>query len=311
MIDSSFGFLAVATLHSAIIAGTPLLMAATGEIFCEKSGIYNIGLEGIMLVGAFTGIFTAVSTGSIFLAIFAAGLAGLIMALVHAFFTVSLQANQIVCGFALVILGTGLSSFLGIPYVGRKSVHASKHAVLFISDIPVAGDIFFNHDYMVYFSYLLVFTAWFILFKTKWGIAVRAAGEDPNAAQLMGINVQKTRYICVLISGLLTGMAGAYLSVIHTEMWVEHMTAGRGWIAVALVIFAGWNPVKALIGAYLFGMMISLQFRLQTLGIDISAHLMSMLPYVITIIALLVSCRAKKGLNTMPTALGKPFKPQS
>lgn len=311
MTQTSFDFLIVSTLSGAISAGTPILLASLGEIFSEKSGVYNISIEGTMLVGALAGIVAAFVSGNLFLAVLAAGLAGLLMALVHAFFTVTLRANQIVCGFALVILGTGLSSFLGKPYVGERIVESGNLSLPILSDIPIIGEIFFQHNVMVYFSYVLVALSWCLLFRTRWGISIRAVGENPDAAQLMGVNVQKTRYLCVLASGFFAGLGGAYLSVIDTQMWVEHMTAGRGWIAVALVIFSGWGPVKALLGAYLFGMMISLQFRLQTIGIDISAHLMSMLPYVITILALIISYKKNRSKHGMPASIGKPFMPQS
>lgn len=306
---ASFEVLLLSTLKGAVPAGTPLILAAVGAIFSERSGVYNIALEGLMLIGALTGIIATLATGNAYIGVLSAGFSGMLMSVLLAFFTITLRANQIVCGFALVILGTGISSFVGISYVGRQIHSLSRINLPLFEYLPFIGEIFFQQDLIVYISYLIVIVSCIVLFKTRWGIAVRASGEDPHAAQLMGVNVTLTRYCCVLFSGFMAGIAGAYLSVVHTEMWVGQMTAGRGWIAVALVIFSSWHPLKALFGAYLFGAMISLQLRMQAVGVDVSVHLMSMLPYAMTIAVLLIASR-RKNIRGMPASLGKPYCPQ-
>lgn len=302
----STGKIILLACKGAVPAGTPLLFATLGALLSERSGVYNVALEGIMLVGALAGIMGTLVTGDPVAGVVFGGGAGLLLTVPLAFLTVTFGANQIVCGFALVILGTGLSSYFGIPYVGKQIEAVQCLPISWLRDIPWLGDIFFQQDLFVYLSYALVVMVFVVLYFTRWGIAIRACGEDPYGAQLMGVDVIRTRYLCVLLSGFLAGLGGAYLSVVHTGMWVGQMTAGRGWIAVALVIFSGWHPLKALGGAYLFGVMISLQLRLQATGVSVSVHLMSMLPYAMTIFVLLLAA-SKIKRQSMPASLGKVF----
>lgn len=298
-----------AILISGIIAGTPLLFAALGEVLAERSGVMNLGVEGMMLVGAVTGFAVDVYTKNLGLAVLAAILAGGLMALIHAFLTISLKANQVVSGLALTIFGTGLSAYLGKPLVGIPAPTTFKAAAIpALSQIPGLGPVFFTRDLLVYLSFVLVALTWFILYRTKTGLILRAVGENPGAVDAAGISVYRVRYGAVLIGGMLAGVAGAYLSLAYAPSWLENMTAGRGWIAVSLVIFAMWNPVRALIGAYIFGIIDALQFHMQTLGVMIPAVFLNMLPYIFTIIILIVMTRETKNRRVAtPEVLGLPY----
>ncbi|HDJ26041.1 MAG TPA: ABC transporter permease, partial [Candidatus Bathyarchaeota archaeon] len=295
-------------LHVAIRSGTPLLLAALGEIFAERSGVMNLGIEGMMLIGAITGFAVALGTGQPWLGLLAACVAGLLMSLVHAFISISLYANQVVSGLALSMLGLGLSSLVGHAYVGvALPSRILPSPIPGLADLPVVGPALFYQDPIVYLALGLAVASWFVLYKTKWGIMIRATGDDPAAADAMGVNVYLVRYICVAFGGALAGLAGAYLSLVLTPAWIERMTAGRGWIAFALVIFALWDPLKAILGAYLFGATEALQFFIQaSLGVD--ATLLGMMPYVATILAMLVAASEvlRKRLGA-PAALGKPY----
>ncbi|HEX2955161.1 MAG TPA: ABC transporter permease [Bacillota bacterium] len=299
----------VAILTSGVIAGTPLLFAAMGEIVAERSGVMNLGVEGMMLVGAVTGFAVDVHTKSLWLAVLAALLAGGAMALIHAFLTISLKANQVVSGLALTIFGTGLSAYLGKPLVGiPASITFKAAAIPVMSQVPWLGPILFGRDLLIYLSFLMVPITWFVLYRTKTGLIVRAVGENPGAADAAGINLYKVRYCSVVIGGMLAGLAGSYLSLAYAPSWLENMTAGRGWIAVSLVIFAMWNPFRALIGAYVFGIIDALQFHLQTLGVMIPAVFLNMLPYIFTFIILIVMTRETKNRRVAtPEALGLPY----
>lgn len=307
--------LVVILLATAITSGTPLLYAALGEILSERVGILNLGVEGMMLVGAVSGYIVTVHTHNHWMGILAAMAAGGLMAAIHAFLAVTLRANQVVSGLALTIFGTGLSSFLGKPYIGQPVPDVFKPVVIpGLSKIPFLGPILFRHDALVYLSFLLVAVLWVLIFHTRWGLNMRAVGENPAAADSMGIPVYLTRYIYVIIGGMLAGIGGAYLSLAYAPSWIENMTVGRGWIAVALVIFAVWHPGKALIGAYIFGGVDSLGFRIQALGEQapflktISPFFLQMLPYVMTIIVLIfITSETKKRRVGTPAALGLPY----
>jgi len=295
-------------LQIAIRSGTPLLLAAVGEIYAERSGVMNLGIEGMMLVGAITGFAVALATGQAWLGFLAACLAGLLMALIHAFASISLYANQVVSGLALAMLGLGLSSLMGRSYVGKPMPYRLlPKPIPVLADLPVIGPALFYQDPVVYLALALAVISWFVLYKTRWGIMIRAVGDDPAAADAMGVNVYLVRYACVAFGGVMSGLAGAYLSLVYTPAWFEGMTAGRGWIAFALVIFAFWDPLKAIIGAYLFGATEALKFFLQT-TLGLSAPLLGMLPYAATILAMLfaVSETLRKHLGA-PAALGKPY----
>jgi len=296
----------VTLFAAAIVAGTPLLYAALGEVLAERSGIINLGLEGMMLIGALTGFSVTLQTGNNWAGVIAAMFAGCLLSMIHAFLTITLRANQVVSGLALTIFGVGLSNYLGKSMVGIPSpVTFATIKIPLLSDIPYLGDVFFNHDLLVYISYLLVAFIWFYLYKTKYGLYLRAVGENPAAADAAGINVYLVRYIHVGIGGMLAGIGGAYLSLISAPSWLESMTAGRGWIAAALVIFALWNPIRALVGSYIFGCLDILGFRMQAFGISVSPFFLKMLPYIFTIIVLVIVVGGKgKRHVSPPGALG-------
>ncbi len=296
------------SLWIAVRAGTPILLATLGEVYAERSGVLNLGVEGMMIMGAVAGFVTAYLTGNVLLGFLAAVLAGVSIAFIHAFVSVTLRGNQVISGLALTMLGLGLSALIGRSYVGAKlpfSILTVKIPVL--SKIPVIGPSLFNQDLVVYFSYILVAILWWLLYHTKLGISIRAVGEDPSAADSAGVNVYAIRYACTLLGGALAGLGGAYLSLVYTPSWIENMTAGKGWIAIALVIFAMWDPIRAMVGSYLFGGLEALQYYLQlTYGWD--PCLLGTIPYVATIIALLfgVSETLRKRVGA-PSALGKPY----
>ena len=272
-------------------AATPLLLATIGEIYAERSGVLNLGVEGMMILGASLAFLVANVTSNIYLAILLASLAGSMLALIHAFFSISLKANQVISGLALSMLGIGMSSIIGRSMIG----------------VPLeVGIESFAQNTAIAFPIFLSIFSWFLLFKTRLGIKIRACGDDPEAASSAGVNVRLIRYACVAIGGALAGLAGAYLSLFYTRMWIENMTAGMGWIAISLTIFSLWNPLLALIGAYLFGMLRILQYSLQPLGI--SAPLLMTIPYI-TVILTFITLHIKKfrKFARAPAALGKPF----
>jgi simple sugar transport system permease protein len=278
---------------AAITAGTPLVFASVGEILAERSGIMNLGVEGMMLLGAVMGIVGALATHNPWVGIaFAAG-AGAALALIHAFLSVSLRANQIVSGLALVIVGTGLSAYIGQlpddPLTERGAAPAFGpllHGGL--ADLPVIGPIIFQQDAMVVLSWVTVALASFYLFGTKIGLSLRAVGEDPATADASGIRVGLVRYIHTVIGGALAGIGGAYLAIALTGIWQNGITAGAGWIAFALVSFSGWMPGRALVGAYVFGALTSLSFTLQLAGVRIPPDVLAIVPFVMTIVVLIV-----------------------
>jgi ABC-type uncharacterized transport system permease subunit len=286
----------VSMLAAAVSAGTVLLLASLGEIISEKGGVMNLGVEGMILVGAVAGFMAAQSTGSLAVAVLAAMLAGGLMALIHAFLTVTLRASQVVSGLALTIFGTGLSAFLGASSVNTPSVIIFQViAIPALSGIPYLGPILFNQNLLVYVSYILVPLIWFVLNKTHLGLKIRSAGENPAATDAAGIDIFAVRYGCTVAGGMLSGLAGAFLSLAYNTTWMENISAGRGWIAVALVIFAVWNPWKALLGSYLFGLISILGLRLQAMGVVIPDALFAMLPYILTIVVLILITGRRQG----------------
>ncbi len=291
----------ISTLQATVRAGTPLLFAVLGTIFTERSGVMNLGLEGLMLVGAIGGFMASYNTSSLVAAVLVAMLAGAVLGLIHAFFTVTLKINQIVSGLAITMLGTGISGLWGKDYIGVIARRFNPIKIPLLSDIPYIGRIFFEHDMLVYISFVLVPVMWFVIYKTRAGMTLRAVGESPDAADAKGINVFAVRY-------LITAIGGAYLSLAYNSMWIENMTAGRGWIAIALVLFATWDPFKALIGAYLFGGITALGLRLQAIGAHISPDFLKMLPYLLTIAVLFfTSTDALKRKVGAPASLGVPY----
>jgi len=300
-------------LSAAVVAGTPLLFATLGELLTEKVGNLNLGVEGMMLMGSVIGFMAGLSTGNPIIAMIAAAIAGGFGALIYAFLTISLRANQVVCGLTLTIFGTGFSSMVGKNLIGQVTPNTIKNffvpiRIPIIGHIPFIGDIFFNHDVFVYLGYIMTILLFIYLYKTAKGLNTMAVGENPAAADAASINVTVYKYVNTLIGGALCGLGGAYLSLVYVPAWQENVTAGRGWIAVALVIFATWKPQRALIGAYLFGGLDILGFRLQGLpGFEISQYLIDLLPYVVTIIILVIVSMRKSGKNSPPAGLSVPY----
>jgi simple sugar transport system permease protein len=298
----------LALLAATVQAGTPILYATLGEILTEKGGILNLGVEGIMLVGALFGFLTALHTGSPTLAFLAGGLAGAGMAALHGVVCIWFLGNQVVSGLALTIFGTGLAGFFGTPYIGKTAPGFDKFSLPVLGDLPILGPIFFQQDALVYVSFLLPPLLWAFFRFTRWGLRIRAAGESPAATKAAGLDVQGLRWAALLGGGVLVGFGGSYLSLAYTHLWTNGLTSGRGWIAVALVIFAFWRPSRAMIGAYLFGGVMAFQLRLQAMGTTLPSSILLMLPYVLTIAALaLASWRSER--SGAPAALGVNVEP--
>ncbi|CAG0908701.1 unnamed protein product [Cyprideis torosa] len=293
-----------------LTSGTPILYATLGEILCEKAGVLNLGVEGIMIVGAFTGFMVAHTTGNPLVAVAAAGFAGLLFSSLHGLVCLIFLGNQVVSGLALTLLGTGLANYLGTSFVGLSAPGFSPFPIPYLAAIPYLGPIFFNQDLLVYLTYILPPLIWFSLHLTKTGLALRAVGENPEAALAAGLHVLRYRWLGILGGGFFMGIGGAYLSLAYTHLWTNNMTAGRGWIAVALVIFAFWRPGRAVFGAYLFGGIMSLQMRMQATGTQIPSSLLLMLPYILTILVLILSS-LKKGYSDAPAALGVNMPPRN
>ncbi len=297
----------ISVLQRTLIAGTPLLLATIGEVICERSGILNLGVEGVMAIGAVTAFIVTFTTGSPWLGLFAAILASALISIIHAFVSITLQSSQVVSGLALTMLGLGISGLVGKPYIGKPL--AQKMAtwpIPVLSDLPIAGVIFFDHSPFFYMAIILALIAWFVLRFTRLGITIRSAGENPRATETQGISVYRVRYWCVIIGGALSGMAGAHLSTSYSKSWIEGMTAGRGWIVIALTIFALWNPMRAVIGAFLFGGIFVLQYLLQPLGI--SPNLLAMLPYISTLLVLFIGALHDSRRLNAPAMLAEPYR---
>ena len=293
---------------SVISASTPLLLAATGELVTEKSGVLNLGVEGMMLVGAVIGFAVTLGSGSAVLGVLAAALAGAAMALIFAVLTLTLLTNQVATGLALTIFGIGLSALIGAGYVGQPLPPLQKLDIPGLSTIPLVGPILFGQDALVYLSFAaLIGVSWFLR-KSHAGLVLRAVGDSHDAAHAIGYGVVQVRYLATLFGGAMCGIAGAYFSLAYTPMWAENMTSGRGWIALALVVFAAWRPARLLLGAYLFGGITILQLHIQGFGIAIPSQFVSMLPYLATIVVLVAisSDRTRVRLNT-PACLGRAF----
>ena len=297
----------ISVAQRTLVAGTPLLLGTTGEIICERSGILNLGVEGMMAIGAVTAFIVTFVSGNPWLGLIAAILAGMLIASAHAFASITLQSNQVVSGLALTMLGLGISGLLGKPYIGRPlTIKFQSLAIPVLSDIPYLGPIFFNQSPFFYMAVLLAVTSWFVLEYTRVGIMIRSTGESPKATEAQGINVSAIRYWCVIIGGGFAGMAGANLSTSYSKSWIEGMTAGRGWIVIALTIFALWNPTRALIGAFLFGGIFVLQYLLQPLGI--SPNLLAALPYAATLLVLFIIGLGDRRKLNAPAMLAEPYK---
>jgi general nucleoside transport system permease protein len=302
---------ATLVLVTVISAATPLLFAALGELVAERSGVLNLGVEGMMLAGAVTAFAVTVTTGSATLGILTGAIAGALLALMFGVLTLSLTSNQVATGLALTIFGIGLSALIGSAFVGIPVERLPRLRIPGLSDLPVIGPLLFGHDVLVYGSVLATAgVAWFLK-RTRGGMILRAVGESDVSAHSIGYDVIKVRYLAVLFGGVMAGLGGAFLSLSYTPMWVEEMTAGRGWIALALVVFASWRPWRVLLGAYLFGGVTILQLYAQGAGgFNVPAQVMSMLPYLATIVVLAVIAGGPwKGRLDAPACLGQPFRP--
>lgn len=300
----------IAIALTVITAATPLVFAATGELVVEKAGVLNLGIEGLMLVGAIAGFAAATTTGSALLGCVAAIGAGVALSMVFAVITQNLRANQVATGLALTLFGTGLAALLGQGFVGFPFEGIGRFAIPVLADIPVLGELLFNHDPLVFASIALVAFTWWFLYHTRPGMVLRAVGESHDSAHALGYPVVRIRYAAIAFGGACGGLAGAYLSLAYSPMWAENMTAGRGWIALALVVFSTWHPGRVLAGAYLFGGVTILQLHAQGLGVSVASQLLSMLPYLATIAVLVVISRDQAAMRLhTPACLGRTFHP--
>ena len=296
-------------LASTAGAATPLVLAALGELVTERSGVLNLGIEGMMLVGAVAGFAVTLHTGSDTLGLMAAMVAAMAVSLIFAFLVLTLQTNQVATGLALTLFGVGLSAFVGRSLVGQTVLPLPHLHFPVLSDLPFFGPLLFRFDAMVYVSIILALVIAWVLARTRVGLVIRAIGESPRSAHAIGYPVIALRYGAVLFGGALAGLAGAYLSLALTPMWVEGMTAGRGWIALALVVFATWKPRSVILGAYLFGGVTVLQFHGQGFGLAVPSEFLSMLPYLATIVVLVIICRNPQTiLLNKPMSLGQSFR---
>jgi ABC-type uncharacterized transport system permease subunit len=297
---------------STAVAATPLAYAAFGELVTERAGVLNLGVEGMMLVGAVSGFAVATQTGSLGLGFVAGTLSGVALSMIFAVLTLTLQTNQVATGLALTLFGVGLSAFAGRSYVGLSLDGLHPLSIPVLGQIPFVGPLLFHFDIMVYGSLVLLFALQWFFGRSHWGLVVRAVGESPASAHAIGYPVIRIRYLAILFGGAMSGLAGAYLSLAITPLWVEGMSAGRGWIALALVVFATWKPMRVFLGAYLFGGVTVLQFYGQGMGVHIPSEILSMLPYLVTIVVLvLISRNPKTILLNQPVSLGQSFFPHT
>ncbi|WP_169570231.1 ABC transporter permease [Sneathiella limimaris] len=300
----------VPVILTVITAATPLVFAGIGELITEKSGVLNLGVEGMMLVGAVSAFVAATVTGSYFIAILTGALAGMFMAFLFGILTLSLMANQVATGLALTLFGVGLSSLIGQDYVGTPVAALAKLNISGLTDLPIIGPILFGQDVLVYLSFVSVIGVSWFLYKTKAGLILRAVGDSHNAAHSIGYSVIGIRYLAVMFGGAMSGIGGAYLSLAYTPMWAENMTAGRGWIALALIVFATWKPGLVLVGAYMFGGITILQLHAQAAGLDLPSQILSMLPYLATVIVLVLISKDESRIRKhAPACIGKIFHP--
>jgi simple sugar transport system permease protein len=297
------------SIMTMMTAATPLMFAATGELICERSGVLNLGVEGMMLIGAVFGFAAAAITGNAPLGLLIAGLSGAFAALIFAVLTLNLLSNQVATGLALTIFGTGLSALVGLNYVGETIDQIGSIHIPILSNIPIVGRLLFGHDPLVYLALLILLGSSWFLSRSRWGMILRAVGDSDVSAHAIGYPVIAIRFAAVTFGGLMAGLGGGYLSLVYTPLWAENMTAGRGWIALALVVFASWRPGRVVFGAILFGGITILQLNAQAAGLRIPAAFMSMLPYIATIVVLvLISRDAIKIRLNAPACLGRPFR---
>ncbi len=295
-------------LASLMVASTPILFAAIGELIAERAGVLNLGVEGMMIIGAAAGFIAAYTTGNPWLGFFMAAVVGAALSMIFAVLTQLLLSNQVATGLALTLFGLGFASLLGQAYVGKSAPSFPDWHIPGLSEIPVVGPILFKHDPMVYVSLLLVIAVWFFLNRTRAGLILRAVGESHDSAHALGYKVVRVRMLAIAFGGACAGLGGAYLSLVRVPNWTEGITAGAGWIALAIVVFASWRPGRVLAGAYLFGGVAVLQLNLQAAGIAIPVEILSMSPYVITIVVLvIISSDRRRAAASAPASLGRVF----
>ncbi|WP_218508315.1 ABC transporter permease [Variovorax sp. dw_308] len=299
-------------LGSMLSAGTVLAIASLGLLINEKAGIVNLGAEGLMLCAAIAGFATTVQTGSTWIGFLAGMAVGAFLSMLFGLLVIWLNTNQYATGLALSLFGVGFSAFAGKDYVQAKLPESVQYPLPFLGDIPLVGPALFRHHPIVYFAVFLAFALIWFLYRTRSGLVLRSVGESPESAHALGYPVRRIRLLAVVAGGALCGLAGAYLSVVYTGLWVENMVAGKGWIALALTTFATWRPARVLLGAYLFGGVTMLGFHLQSVGVDVPSQFLNMMPYVATIVVLALISRNPAFIRVnMPASIGKPFYPGS
>ena len=295
----------VLLVASIMVSATPILLTAIGELVTEKSGVLNLGVEGMMITGAVMGFAIAVSTGSPLLGFLGAAVASAVLSLSFGLLTQYLLSNQVATGLGLTLVGLGLSALIGSNYEGQRAPNLPKLDIPVLSDIPVLGRMLFSHDFVVYLSLALVVAVWAFLKYTRAGLILRAVGEDHESAHALGYKVVRVRMAAIAFGGACAGLGGAYVSLVRVPQWTEGMTAGAGWIALAIVVFSSWRPLGVLVGAYLFGGVTVIQLNLQAAGTTVPVELLSMSPYLITILVLVVI--SARGAHGAPGSLGRPF----
>lgn len=309
MADLATGTNLAALVAATLAAGTPMLLAGTGLLVNERAGVINLGAEGMMLMSAVAGFGSALLSGSLLIGMIAGILVGMLCAGVFAVLAIGLATNQYATGLALTLFGGGLSAFIGLPYVGKSLNLGAPPVMPVLSELPWLGEALFRQHPVVYLSWLLVAVVAWALSRSRVGLVLRAVGESGEAAHAMGFPVRRIRAAAAVFGGACCGLAGAWLSLVYTPLWVEGMVAGRGWIALALTTFATWRPWRLMLGAYLFGSVTMIQFHLQGQGVQVASQLLSMLPYVATIVVLVLISRNAAFIRlNMPADLGKPFR---
>jgi simple sugar transport system permease protein len=301
-------------LFATVVAGTPLIIVALGQLIAEKSGVLNLGAEGMMAMGAITAFAVSLHSGNPWLGVLAGMVAGAAMSFLFAIVVLSLMGNQVASGLALSILGVGLAAFIGKPYESEILPTVGAWEVPLLSDIPILGEALFSHQALVYFSWALFGGIVWFLYRSRPGLILRAVGESPSSAHSIGYHAIRIRYLATLFGGAMAGIGGAFLSVFYTPLWVEGMVAGRGWIAIALVVFATWRPLRVVLGAYLFGGVMVVQLFVQGSGMEINvpSQFLSALPYLATIIVLVIISRDQNTVRlNAPVSLGQPFRPEA
>ncbi|MEM7070691.1 MAG: ABC transporter permease [Pseudomonadota bacterium] len=302
--------IAQAMILTIIAASTPILLASIGELVVERSGVLNLGVEGMMIIGAVCAFASSYITGSAYIGVLAGMFAGVLLSAAFALLTQKFLANQVASGLALTLLGLGISGQIGSDFTGLPGVKLEAIYIPTLSDIPLLGAIIFGQDILVYLSFILIAGVGYVLFKTRLGLIIRAVGDNPVSAHALGYNVVFVRICCILFGGACAGLSGAYLSLVYTPQWVEDMSAGRGWIALALVVFATWLPKRLLIGAYLFGLVWVLGLYVQVWGSGIAPQFLAALPYLVTILALVIISRDRVLSKThTPASIGQIFVP--